>query len=425
MAQYLLEQLDEDIIKCMKCGNCQAACPIYKETKMEGDVARGKIQLAAAVLKGKLGYSKSLEKRLLNCLTCKACSVTCPCGVDCTKIIIAARQALVAQRGLPKVKRAIFELVKRPKLFDVSMKTGAVFSPIAIDRKGKLRFPILNTKKVYPNLATKPFRDRYPEANKATEKAKEAAKKTMKVALFTGCSINYIYPNVGKSLVDILNANGIDVVIPKDQHCCGAPVYIHGDRKSATELAKSNVNVMKKYDVDAIITACGTCGSQWQKYFPEMLSGDELESTAKEIGAKVYDIAYFLTDVIKYNPENLGPVNRTVTYHDPCHLKRGMGVHSEPRELLKSIPELKFVEMQNADRCCGGAGSFSLTHFDLSMDIHKTKSDAVAKSGADTIVTGCGSCMMQFADGNDQIKSELPIMHTMEILAESYRNKEK
>lgn len=426
MSQYLLEHLEEDIIKCMKCGNCQAVCPIYKETKMEGDVARGKIQLAAAVLQGKIGYSASLEKRLLTCLTCKACTETCPCGVDCTKIIVAARQALVAQKGLPKIKRFIFELLKRPTLFDVSMRTGAVFSPIAINSKGKLKFPIgLNRKKVYPNLATTPLKNRLPEWNMASEEAKRKAKKQMKVALFTGCSMNYIYPNVGKSIVEILNANGIDVVIPKDQHCCGAPVYIHGDRVSASQLAKSNVTVMGKYDVDAVITGCGTCGGQWQKYFPEMLQGQPEEETANQISKKTYDIAQFLTDVIEIDPSMLGEVNRTVTYHDPCHLKRGMKVYAEPRKLLRSIPGLKFVEMKNADRCCGGAGSFSLTHFDISMKVQKQKSDAIAETGADTIVTGCGSCMMQFADGNDQIQVEMPIMHTMEVLAESYRNKQK
>ncbi|OEH84480.1 hypothetical protein BHU72_09750 [Desulfuribacillus stibiiarsenatis] len=425
MAQYILEHLEDDIIKCMKCGNCQAFCPIYKETKMEGDVARGKIQLAAAVLAGEIGYSPSVEKRLLNCLTCKACSANCPCGVDCTKIIVAARQALGAKKGLPKIKRAIFEVVKRPMIFDLSMRSAAIFSPLMFNKKGKLRVPVvLNPKKVYPLLSTSPVKNRLPEFNPASAEAKQRAKKPTKVALFTGCSMNYIYPNVGKSIVEILNANGVDVVIPKDQSCCGAPIYIHGDRKAAIGMAKGNIAAMNKHDdIEAIITGCGTCGSQWQKYFPEMMEDQPEAEKSKEYSKKVYDIAYFLTDILQIDTSLLGEVNRTVTYHDPCHLKRGMNVYKEPRQLLKSIPGLKFVEMKNADRCCGGAGSFSLTHFDLSMDIHKHKTEALKASGADTVVTGCGSCMMQFADGHDQAKIEVPIMHTMEVLAESYRNK--
>lgn len=427
MTDKILEAIEEDIVNCMKCGNCQAFCPIYKETSMEGDVARGKIQLAAAVLRGEVGYSKSVEKRLSNCLMCQACSSICPCKVDCTKIIAAARNALVKKRGLPVIKRAIFELIKRPKMFGMSMRSGAVFSPIMFNSKGKARVPFgMDPKKVFPSLATTPFRNQFPEVNMASDKSK--SKKQMKVLVFTGCSMNHIFPNAGKSLVEVLNANGVDVVIPKNQACCGAPVYMHGDRESAIKIAEMNVENFSKYDnddIDYIITACGTCGEHWQHEFPKFLEGHALEDKAKALGKKIIDISAYLVNVVKIDPEQMGPVNRTVTYHDPCHLRRGMGVHTEPRELLKSIPGIKYVELKGADTCCGGAGSFSLTHFDISMDIHKRKTSAVMETGADTIVAGCGSCLMQFADGNEQSNNEFKLMHTIEVLGEAYRNKQK
>ena len=146
---------------------------------------------------------------------------------------------------------------------------------------------------------------------------------------------------------------------------------------------------------------------------------------AVKVAEKVIDISDYIVKVIGIDESKLGTLNMKVTYHDPCHLNRGMGVKDSPRAILKKIPGLKFVEMKNADRCCGSAGSFSLTHYDLSMDIHKNKSGAIKETGADAVVTGCGACIMQLADGMNRFDMNLPMYHTIQILAKSYEAKDK
>lgn len=151
----VLKQAEAEIAKCMKCGNCMAVCPIYKETKSEAGVARGKIQLAAALLKGKLPFTQGVEQRMLTCLTCKACTANCPCGVKADEIILATRAALAAKLGLPFIKTAAFSALKRPLLFDWGLKLGSRLQNIFLRDIGQgiksSRFPHgLDTKRVLP-----------------------------------------------------------------------------------------------------------------------------------------------------------------------------------------------------------------------------------------------------------------------------------
>jgi glycolate oxidase iron-sulfur subunit len=420
-AQELLKHYEEEIIKCMKCGNCQAVCPIYKETNREGGVARGKIQLASALLKGELEYTKSLQEKFQVCLTCKACNANCPCGVKPDEIILAVRAALAEKVGLPPAKKAIFNLMAKPGLLDFGLKMGSKLQGLALKKQREKvyspRFPVgLDMKRTFPPLAEQPFRDTVPEETRLRDGK-------MKVAFFTGCGTNYIYTAVGQATINVLAKNRIEVVVPKNQHCCGAPVLIHGDRETAIEMARSLVELFGKLAVDAIITPCGTCGGSFQHNFVELLAGEpSYGPMAKNLSQKVYDISEFLIDKVEIDPDQLKPVKMKVTYHDPCHLVRGMNVSSQPRQLLKLVPGLELMEMKNPARCCGGAGSFTLTHYDLSMAIHQKKSDDIRRTGAEAVVTGCGSCRMQLEDGLYQEKMNLPVYHTIEILNMAYSN---
>jgi len=418
-----LDAVKAEILNCMKCGNCQEVCPIYLEEKKEGAVARGKIKLVDAVLKGDLEYTEGLAEKLALCLTCKACVKHCPCGVQVDKIILAARSALVKKKGLHPIKKAIFGTLKRPGLFNMGMKTGSMFQGLAFKKHKTLngaypRFPFgLDMRRIIPPLATTPLRNLLPEVIKVDKPVK-------KVAFFTGCTMNFIYVDAGKALVDVLKGNNVEVIIPKDQHCCAMPVLAHGDSDTVKEMAKSHVDLFSKLDVDKIITACGSCGSMFQKHYLEIFEDNpEYYAKAKKIADKIMDISDFIVKEIGLDESKLGPVNMKVTYHDPCHLNRGMGVKDSPRQILKAIPGLELIEMKHADRCCGSAGSFSLTHYDLSMSIHKHKIDNIKATKADAVVTGCGACIMQLGDGMNRFNHNVPIYHTVEILAKSYAAK--
>ncbi|MBM7855032.1 glycolate oxidase iron-sulfur subunit [Desulfohalotomaculum tongense] len=412
-------EIENEIIKCMKCGNCQAVCPLYKETKFEGSVARGKVKLAEAVLKGKLEYTEDLAKIFETCLTCKACSANCPCGVQPDKIVLAARAKLVKERGLPLIKDLIFKGLSKPSLFKTGMAIGSKTQGLFLKptEKGMSpRYPVsgLQLRRVLPKLADRSFLSTAAEENKVDNPKK-------KVAFFTGCTTNFLYPQVGEALLKVMQRNNVEVVVPKDQHCCGVPVLLHGDVNTAAQMAKSHVDIFSKLDVDAIITVCGTCGESFSKHYPELLKDDaEYSAKANKLAEKTYDFAQFLVDILPIDRDVLKPVNKTVTYHVPCHIGRGMNAHQQQIELIKSIPGIKYIPLKQPDRCCGGAGSFSLTHYDLSYRVLKHKLADVKSTGADLLITGCGSCRMQLTDGIAQENLSQEVIHTVELLAKAY-----
>ncbi|RYD03757.1 hypothetical protein N752_18590 [Desulforamulus aquiferis] len=244
----------------------------------------------------------------------------------------------------------------------------------------------------------------------------------MKVAFFSGCVTNYIYTSVGQAVIDVLNREGVEVFFPKDQHCCGAPAVINGDVETGREMAKSHVDLFSKEKVDAIVTVCGTCGESFKHRYAELLEKEgAYHEKAKALGAKTYDISQFLVDVLKVDFSKLAKVPMKVTYHEPCHLGRGMGVTKQPMQILNSIPGLSYQPMKAPNRCCGGAGSFSLTNYPVSYQILGKKLDDISGTGANTVITACGSCRMQLEDGLSQEKMGQNVMHIIELVQKAYQ----
>lgn len=410
------QEIRSEVERCMKCGNCMAVCPIYKEDDREAGVARGKIALAQAVLDGKLELDESVVDRMKNCLICMSCMTNCPCRVKFDKIAFAMRAEIARKQGLHPFKKLIFGTLKRQGLFDMGMKLGKTFQGMIFKfdptkNANSPRFPIgLSMKRIIPPLAGKSFRDAVPEVTKVENPV-------MRVAFYTGCSMNYMSPEIGHSLINVLKEHNVEVVVPKDQGCCGLAVWAHGDIETAREMARFNIDVMEKYNIDAIVVVCGSCGGSWKHGFLEVLENDPVYGEkAKVWTQKTYDISEFLTKVVPIDKNKLGDLDVTITYHDSCHLKKGANVFKEPRNLLTSIPSLKFNEMKKPDACCGGGGSFSLTHYDMSMAINKRKIEDINGTGADVVITGCPGCRMHIEDGINQFGKEQKVLHTIQLL---------
>ncbi|MGD9948375.1 MAG: (Fe-S)-binding protein [Desulfobulbus sp.] len=423
--------VQEELDKCMKCGNCMAVCPVYGVEKVESAVTRSKIAVAEAVLAGELELDDpQVYAMLFNCLVCKSCMTACPTKVNFDRIMLALRAALVRKNGLPWLKKAIFSTLKHPKLFDAGLRVGAAMQGLAFksEKGGKAISPRAPFAKVgtpigfdgdrqMPSLSITPLRDRVPEIVRAPGS-------TIKVAFFTGDSLNYFYPDSGKDLIDVLTANNIEVHIPKGQNCCGIPVLVHGDIDTVRKLARNNIDTFEATGCDYLITGCGSCGGAWQHDYVELLATDpDYGPKAEEWSKKTYDISTFLTKIIKLR-EPKGRIERTVTYHDSCHLKKSMKVFAEPRDILKSIPGLTFKEMSAPDACCGSGGSFVLSHYETSSAIGKKKAEDINRTEADTVSTGCPACMMQLLDNVNRCGGEQDVVHYISLLAQSYR-KEK
>jgi glycolate oxidase iron-sulfur subunit len=233
------------------------------------------------------------------------------------------------------------------------------------------------------------------------------------VAYYTGCLTNYVYPGTGLAVLDVLRRNGAEVVIP-EQWCCGIPALASGDEASAAALARRNIEAFQKAGVDAVITDCASCGSMLHDYADLIGTGE-----ARSFAGKVMDFSRFLDDAVDFRP-GAQEIALKATYHDPCHLRRGQGVYVAPRKLIRAVPGLEFREMNEADRCCGAAGSFNLSHYDLSNRIGKRKATNIRSTGADLVVTACPSCIMQIDHVLRQEQAPVQVMHLAELLSMTY-----
>jgi len=210
------------------------------------------------------------------------------------------------------------------------------------------------------------------------------------------------------------------VLVPAS-NCCGIPHEAYGETEMHIKLAKENLDSFSRFEVEAVVTDCASC-AHGLHYYAELLQDDpQYSRKAQEFAAKVKESSQYLA-AAGWKKE-MGPVNATVTYHDPCHAVRGLKVKDEPRQILKSIPGLKFVEMAESDWCCGGAGSYNVTHYELSQRILERKMGNFKKTGAEYLATSCPACLMQLAHGLDVHKLPGSAIHVMQLLDRAYQNR--
>jgi len=407
-------ELKEEVYNCIKCGLCMSSCPVYKQLNYESVAPRGKVQLIKKILEGKLETTENFHRILFTCLLCETCTVNCPSGLKVDRLMKAMRTELLEKFGLPWQKKALFSVLKNNRLLSVSIFLGQTFGE-------PLRQLLFKDTKVgtltlvnLPSLNPKPLRSQYPELVKAK-------KPVGRVLYFTGCATNYLYENVGHSVIKVLNGLGMDVIIPKDQRCCGLPIFMSGAREMALENMRGNLALFNRKDVEAVIVDCATCGAALKKEYVHIYAemGVDTEE-AQAVSDKVIDISKF---VARFDiKDRLQGIRERVTYHDPCHLLRTQGIREEPRAMLTQIPELQFVEMTGADVCCGGGGSFQLEHPEISSAITTKKINSIMASGADIVATGCSGCRLQLS-GNLSDKP-IKVVHPVELLAMAMRDDE-
>ncbi len=414
-----LEPLKEIAEKCVRCGICQSVCPVFTELKREASVARGKVTLIRNLLSDKVDYSGKLSTYVLQCLGCGTCSENCPNGVRADELILATRALLVEKKGLSLPKRVILRgILRSVHLLPSLLKTGSLLQGLLLKRIPKesglhLRFslPYLDKDRFIPPIATPFFLDRYPE-----EVRTEGT--SAKVALFAGCSIQYLFPSIGESTVRLLSRSGFSVSFPKDQGCCGLPAYGSGDVETAKALAMRNVKAYNRSGLDRIIVPCGSCYYFLKEGYPKLFPAD---NEVKAFSEKIVDPSVFLLKQAESHAPGSPPSSPKdpklrITYHDPCHMKRGMKIFQEPRKLLTSLPGIELVEMKQPNRCCGMAGSFNMVYYDLSRKILRHKLDDIEATGADAVVTNCMGCLIQLKDGIHQRKMKTKALHLTEIL---------
>jgi len=419
-----LTKFQDKVLQCMKCGFCMYFCPIYREIRTESIVARGRNVLAMELLEGALFDWKHLEERYSKCLTCNRCAQFCPAKVEVATITVAARGDIVANKGLPFIKKMLFaHVLKRRRLFGTALKIASRLQRRLPRTEGQIRhLPLflsaLGKGRQIPEIAPRFLRDELSEVISPPP----GVKRRMRVAFFAGCATDFIFPEVGRRTIAFLTRQGIEVLFPKGQGCCGMAVFGSGAFALAREIADKNVAAFSEPEgVDYIITSCATCGSALKEGYGRFLADTkDREERYKKFGARVKDISEFIVDILKPPPEAFKtglPQGTTVTYHDPCHLVRYQRISRQPREIIQSIAGLELVEMREADRCCGMGGSFNVRYYDLSQQIAAHKMGAIADTGAAIVATACPGCMIQLLDNTRQRQMPQRVMHVMELLS--------
>jgi glycolate oxidase iron-sulfur subunit len=415
-----LPEILDEARKCVKCGTCMAHCPIYVETLEEPLVARGKLSLIESTTEGDGEFNKRFGKVLSQCLLCGTCAENCPNKVPADDIIRDARALFAREKGLSLPKRAVFKhLLDSKYLMPLLLKGGASFQGLFLqqipEESGlRLRFPVpgLDDRRLIPPLSFDTFLDLRHGWMRAENESR-------RVGLFVGCVSNYLFPRIGRSALDLFLRQGVSVYIPREQYCCGLPAFGSGDEDTPRSLARKNIEAFAGEGLDNIIAPCASCASMLKLDYPALFDEkDPFRARALEFSERVMDSSKFLEPLMARTDDREGQNGKPtrVTYHDPCHLRRKMGIFTEPRNLLRNSAGIEYVEMAEANRCCGQGGSFNIANYDLSLKILDKKIEAVDKSGADVIATACSGCLLQLTDGLHQRGLKKEVRHLVEIL---------
>lgn len=350
------------------------------------------------------------------CLMCGSCVNKCPNKVPTHEIVGAIRREITDDKGLSLIGKGVSTLLSSQGLMKTLSKSGALLSPLLLKQvpessgmRLRFPFPVMEGRTV-PKIAFRNLFERVPEFTPG-----QPGKPV--IGFFAGCSITYAYPEIGEAMISILQRMGFPVYLPRSQKCCGIPALSSGNGKLVDTLAESNVNAFKDKEVQHIITACGSCNGGIGEYYKSM-NMDIDDFTGKVIDFSVFlkqeGLFEELTQMQKW------PERTKVTYHDPCHLKT-QGITREPRELLQLLPNVDFVEMENASSCCGLGGTFSVYHYEKSKAIGKKKMSGLRESGASQIATTCPGCIMQLQDTINHSAQKVKAVHILDLLAEALK----
>ena len=397
----------EQIKKCVRCGKCRSVCPIFQVYQTENYSPRGQVFLVQMLRDGELEVSEKVAAKASDCLMCESCSSTCPSGIPVPELVAAARAYIGEQRPSAGKDLIFGKLWTNPRLLRKAVAAAGLADSLGFRNIARA----LGMTSILPGdlPQAEKILGKIPRASARTRiKTVSPAKGTRKtrVAYFLGCGTDLLQPKVALATVEVLNHLGCEVVVSPNLKCCGVPHLANGQKKIAEELVQHNVNILHKLGVDAVISDCASCTST--------LKGHLYKDWLK---VKVFDLSVFIVEVLGIPSEIRAlPHPLTVTYHDPCHLVKAQKIKDQPRQLLKSIPGVELKEMAGADTCCGGSGTFGLTHYEVSMKILEAKINNIRQTEAQAVATCCPSCITQLSYGLRESGLNYPVLHPIQLL---------
>lgn len=421
-----------DALRCIQCGACANVCPVYQTVggHVFGSIYISAIGIILTAFYEGLDKAKEITRA---CIGCRSCTAVCPSGIDLEEIILHLRGMVTEKHGMGIVKNIAFKgVMKNRGIFHSMVKAASKLQrPITADSAGKGDVKVIRHLPMHfmskdltewrdlPSIAETSFRDQFKAFKQNVKNPK------YRVGFFVGCGADFVYPEVGISLVKVLNHLGVEVVFPTDQNCCGIPALYSGDTETGIYLAKQSVKAFYEADVDYVLSICPTCTMGVKRDFVERLADDpDWAKKAVDLSSKTMDASAFIEKHLD-GSTNLADIDaqQEVTYHDSCHLKRGNNVWREPRALLNASG-YSVKEMKNSDRCCGFGGTYSfLSHPQISRQITADKVETIKDTCTKTVAMDCPGCMIMLKGSMNKAAPSIRCAHTMELLAEALEQK--
>lgn len=415
-----------DLDKCIHCGLCLSSCPTYRVLGVEMDSPRGRIYQMNQVATGQMEMGPSYLQHIDLCLGCRSCETACPSGVPYGRLVEAARTEIEANAPRSRMEKILRRFVYGTLLpsrgwlkamgallylYEASGMRRVVQGSGLLKFMGKLG----RIEPLSPSAEAPFFFDNIGRTFPAE------GQRRYRVALLAGCIANVFFARLNEATVRVLQRNGCEVVLPKDQTCCGALHAHAGERDQARKLARRNVDAFLSPDVDFIVTNTAGCGSTLKEY-DELLENDlDYRDKGFDFKKKTRDVLEFLAEIGVDRGMNLMPF--TVTYQDSCHLLHGQKVKSAPRELLNAIPGVQFRELPFSEICCGSAGVYNVVHDQMAATLIEQKMQMVNLTKAQILTTANPGCMIQLRIGVEKHGTGQRVLHVIELLDEAYRGR--
>ena len=385
---------DDDLAKCVHCGLCLDACPTFRVTGLETESPRGRIYLMTQWKRGAMPFDEEQVKHIDLCLGCRTCEGVCPSGVPYGRIIEAGR-ADVEDRRRPSPKRAASKAALRQLVGHPGRLRAAGALTRAAQKVGLTS--IVASGRMLPRLR--------PPYKAPGEVAKAAGTARYRVAFLVGCVMPILYPQAHAAAVRLLQLAGCDVWFPPGERCCGALFAHNGDLKGAERLRDANMKTYAAGTFDALVVDSAGCGAHLKDFYPEL-------------NGRVKDLTEWLAEVGLPKPAR--ELDLSLTYQDACHLAHAQKIKKQPRDLVRSIPGVRFVEMRHSDICCGAAGLYSTLEPEMSNRILDPKLDDVIATSAGVVTVANPGCQMQLEAGLRARGSTIKVEHIAETLLRAY-----
>jgi glycolate oxidase iron-sulfur subunit len=409
-----IEAQYDAIARCNRCGFCQVACPVFRATGHESGVARGRVALLRALVEKRLAWNEAIEEPLFNCLACGACTAHCFPAVATADLILDARSEYLDRVGRNRLHRLLFHrLLPYPRRLRLAARAVALAKRSGLSRLagalGLLRVfgrDLVRAQQVVDRFPRRAFRQR-------VEPGALRGEGDLRIGYFVGCGTDVLLPEAAEATLKALVARAAEVEV-LENCCCGLPAASYGDRPAAQGLAGKNLDLLEAGRFDLVVTDCSSCAAFLKKYPLWFAPDDPRHARALVIAGRVRDLIQVLSPVGLPRPTS-GAEPVIATYHDPCHASRGQGLAREPREILRSLPGVEYREMPEADWCCGGAGSYALSHYDLARQVLDRKMDNLQRTGANVLATSCPACIVHLRFGVRSRGLPVRVCHLAEL----------